>query len=82
MLKMEERVIMKVITVDADTGKRVFSRKEVANLCGVTTQTIRMWEDAGVIPASTRDENDYRYWYADDVAILIEYAKKPLKERK
>lgn len=81
MLKMEERV-MKVITVDADTGKRVFSRKEVAKLSGVTTQTIRMWEDAGSIPASTRDENDYRYWYADDVATIIEFAGKPLKERK
>lgn len=73
---------MKVITVDETTGKRVFSRKEVANLCGVTTQTIRMWEDAGAIPSSTRDENDYRYWYADDVATIIDYAGKPLKERK
>jgi len=81
MQKTEER-FMRVITVDADTGKRVFSRKEVANLCGVTTQTIRMWEDAGAIPLSARDENNYRYWYADEVATIIDYAGKPLKERK
>ena len=81
MLKTEERV-MKVITVDAETGKRVFSRKEVAKLCGVTNQTIRLWEDAGSIPPSTRDENNYRYWNEDEVAIIIDYAKKPLKERK
>lgn len=73
---------MKVITVDADTGKRVYSRKEVANLCGVTTQTIRMWEDAGSIPASTRDENDYRYWTEDAVAIIRSYASKPIRARK
>lgn len=82
MLKMEERVSMKVITVDETTGKRVFSRKEVAKLCGVTTQTIRMWEDAKVIPVATRDENDYRYWYADEVATILEYSSTPLKERK
>lgn len=49
---------MRVIMIDADTGKRVFSRKEVADLCGVSAQTIRLWEDAGKIPASTRDAND------------------------
>ena len=50
---------MKVITVDEATKKRVYSRKEVATICGVSPQTIRLWEDAGQIPASTRDENDY-----------------------
>lgn len=73
---------MRVITVDADTGKRVYSRKEVADLCGVSTQTIRLWEDAGRIPASIRDENDYRYWDEDTVALIKEYASKPAKERK
>lgn len=73
---------MRVITIDADTGKRVYSRKEVATLCGVSTQTIRLWEDAGRIPASIRDENDYRYWDEDTVALIVEYSKKPVKERK
>lgn len=73
---------MRVITIDADTGKRVYSRKEVATLCGVSTQTIRLWEDAGRIPASIRDENDYRYWNEDNVKIIKEYSSKSVKERK
>lgn len=56
---------MKVITIDESTGKRVFSRKEVADMCGVSTQTIRLWEKAEVIPLSVRDENDYSYWDED-----------------
>lgn len=73
---------MRVITIDADTGKRVYSRKEVATICGVSTQTIRLWEDAGRIPASIRDENDYRYWDEDNVEIIKEYSSKSVKERK
>lgn len=72
---------MKVITIDAETKKRVYSRKEVATICGVSCQTIRLWEDAGVIPASTRDENDYRYWDEDTLTQIKEYAKTPVKER-
>ena len=72
---------MRVITIDEDTGKRVYSRKEVATLCGVSAQTIRLWEDAGKIPASTRDENDYRYWDEENVEIIKEYAGKSVKER-
>jgi DNA-binding transcriptional MerR regulator len=72
---------MRVITIDADTGKQVYSRKEVATLCGVSAQTIRLWEDAGKIPASTRDENEYRYWTADEVETIKEYASKSVKER-
>ena len=70
---------MRVITVDESTGKRVFSRKEVATLCGVSAQTIRLWEDANLIPASTRDENDYRYWTEDELEPILEYAKNPIK---
>lgn len=72
---------MKVITINAETGKRVYSRKEVANLCGVSAQTIRLWEDAGKIPSSTRDENDYRYWDEESVAIIKDYAETPLRDR-
>ena len=43
---------MRVITVNESTGKRVYSRKEVATLCGVSTQTIRLWEALKVIPSS------------------------------
>lgn len=73
---------MKVITIDADTKKRVYSRKEVATICGVSPQTIRLWEDAKAIPASTRDENDYRYWDEEALTQIKEYAQTPLKARR
>lgn len=73
---------MRVITVDEATGKRVYNRKEVATLCGVSTQTIRLWEDAGKIPVAMRDENDYRYWDEESLATIKEYASKSVKERK
>lgn len=73
---------MKVITVDESTGKRVYSRKEVATLCGVSAQTIRLWEDAGSIPASTRDENGYRYWDEDTIEGVKRYAGTSIKDRR
>ena len=72
---------MRVITIDEETGKRVYSRKEVATLVGVSTQTLRLWEDAGVIPASSRDENDYRYWVDNEIEKIKEYAGKPRREK-
>ena len=72
---------MKVISIDESTGKRVFSRTEVAKICGVSAQSIRLWEDAGKIPASTRDENDYRYWLEEDIENIKKYANIPRKEK-
>lgn len=73
---------MRVITIDADTGKRVYNRKEVADLVGVSTQTIRLWEDTNAIPHSVRDENNYRYWVEEDLEAIKSYAQLPAKERK
>ncbi len=70
---------MRVITIDEETGKRVYSRKEVATLVGTSTQSLRLWEDAGLIPAPSRDENDYRYWYEEDIRKIKEYADTPRK---
>lgn len=73
---------MKVITIDAETNKRVYSRKEVADLVGVSTQTIRLWEDAKAIPPSTRDTNSYRYWSEDEVEKIKAYASLSVKDRR
>ena len=73
---------MRVITIDESTGKRVYSRKEVADLVGVSTQTIRLWEDAKVIPPSVRDDNDYRYWSEEDLEKIRAYSQLPAKERR
>jgi DNA-binding transcriptional MerR regulator len=72
---------MRVITIDADTGKRVYTRKEVATICGVSTQLIRIWEDAGKIPSSIRDENDYRYWDEDTLKEVHRYANTCFRKR-
>ena len=72
---------MRVITINADTGKRVYSRQEVADICNVTNQTIRTWEDRGLIPASMRDENEYRYWDEDMLEEVKKYAENPVIKR-
>ncbi len=73
---------MQVITVDKDNGKRVFSRKEVATICDVSTQTISLWEKAGDIPVSVRDDNSYRYWYEEEVKEIKKYADSNKYKRK
>ena len=73
---------MRVITIDVDTGERVYTRKEVADIVGVSTQTIRLWEDAGVIPLSVRDENGYRYWKDAELEKIKAYADLPIKDRR
>ena len=73
---------MQVITIDAKTKERVYTRKEVADLVGVSTQTIRLWEDAGSIPPSVRDENGYRYWKDAELKKIKAYADLPAKERR
>ena len=77
----KRRYIMRTITIDADTGKRVYTRKEVADLVGASTQSIRLWEDAGAIPASVRDEGGYRYWYEEDLEAIKAYASLPRKAK-
>lgn len=73
---------MQVITIDAETKERVYTRKEVANLVGVSTQTIRLWEDAGVILPSVRDDNGYRYWKDEELESIKNYADLPAKDRR
>ena len=73
---------MRVITIDVETNERVYTRKEVVDIVGVSTQTIRLWEDAGVIPPSTRDENDYRYWKDAGLEKIKAYAELPAKDRR
>ena len=73
---------MKVITIDIDTNERVYTRKEVADIVGVSAQTIRLWEDAGLIPPAVRDENGYRYWKDAEVEKIKAFADLPAKYRR
>ena len=71
------------ITIDADTGERVYQRSEVAKEAGVTTQTIRHWEEAGLIPPPVRDEkNNFRYWSEEDLEEIKAFvAENKQKQR-
>lgn len=60
---------------------KYYTRKEVADQCGVSTQTIRLWEEAGVIPAPKRMENGWRFWDEETTNLIIEYSSKSRKER-
>lgn len=74
---------MKVVSIfiDEKTKERMYRRNEVAKEVGVSTQTIRLWEEAGVIPQSVRDDNNYRYWSVEDLEKIKSYASTSRKER-
>lgn len=71
---------IKKICIDEDTGARMYSRTEVAEAAGVSTQTIRIWEDAEVIPKAVR-VGDKRYWDESGLRAITTYANLPRKER-
>ena len=43
---------------------------EVAKASGVSAKMIRHYEEAGLIPAATRTESNYRVYSTNDVAML------------
>jgi len=56
-----------------------YTATEVSQLCGVSTQTIKLWnkaseqrEEAGegrLIPAPHTEPNGYKYWSAEDIPL-------------
>lgn len=64
---------------------------ETAQLCGKSTQTLKMWmkasdkkEEAGeerLIPKPHVEPNGYKYWSAEDAQRIVEYAQLTHKER-
>lgn len=68
-----------------------YTATEVSQLCGISTQTIKLWnkaseqrEEAGegrLIPAPHTEPNGYKYWSAEDTQKIIEYAGQSHKER-
>jgi DNA-binding transcriptional MerR regulator len=41
-------------------------------MCGVSRDTIRLWEAVGLIPTAARGENRYREWQREDIARVVE----------
>ena len=68
-----------------------YTPTEVSQLCGISTQTIKLWnkaseqrEEAGegrLIPAPHTEPNGYKYWSAEDTQKIVEYAGQSHKER-
>lgn len=62
-------------------GVRCYNRQDVAKMCGVSIQTLKLWEEANVIPEPIRDKNNYRYWDEKSVELIKEYANQSRKDR-
>lgn len=64
---------------------------EVAQLCNVSTQSVKLWNKASdkneenggerLIPPPHVEPNGYKYWSEADTKKIIEYAGKSHKER-
>ena len=55
----------------------IYYINELAMALGRTTQTIRKWEIAGVIPNSCfKDKNGRRMYTAEQIQIIVEIAEK------
>ena len=44
---------------------------EAAAAAGMTTKTLRFYEDSGLLPAAKRSSNGYRDYHDDSVARLV-----------
>lgn len=72
-------------------GVIYYTVTEVAQLCGKSTQSVKLWLKASdkreaeggerLIPQPYIAENGYKYWSATDTQRIVEYAGKTHKER-
>lgn len=51
--------------------KKFLTVKEVSNLLGVTTLTIRNWDQKGKLVAYRNPINNYRLYKVEDVEVLL-----------
>lgn len=73
--------IIKETVYHTPDGVRCYNRQDVAKLCNISIQTLKLWEEAKVIPEPIRDKNSYRYWDEPSVELIKEYANKTRKDR-
>ena len=72
-------------------GVMFYTVTEVAQMCGVTTQSVKGWMKASekkaeagkgrLIPAPHVEPNGYKYWSAEDAQKIVSYSKLSHKER-
>lgn len=53
---------------------------KVAALCGVSGQTIRNWEKAGLITPARRSPSNYRYWLPAEVEEIQSFAFRSFRK--
>ena len=58
---------------------KTYTRKEVADILNIGTETIRYYEKEGVIPEPSRSVSNYRIYSEDDL-LRLKFIKR-LKER-
>lgn len=50
--------------------KEEFSLSEVADILGVSKETLRRWDTAGKLVSQRNDENNYRFYKKSNLKIL------------
>lgn len=73
--------IIKEVRYYTQSGVRCYSRQDVAKICNISIQTLKLWEDANVIPEPIRDKNNYRYWDEESLELIKEYSSQSRKDR-
>jgi DNA (cytosine-5)-methyltransferase 1 len=65
--------------IPMNIGKREYHVSEVADICGVSKETVRRWDKSGKLTALREDESDYRV-YSMDQLLQFDEARLFLKE--
>jgi hypothetical protein len=56
---------------DHPRDEKLVSIRQVANLTGRKTRTVRAWDDMGKVPKSTRGKGGIRYWTPEQVEVIV-----------
>jgi len=73
--------IIKETRYYTQSGVRCFNRQDVAKMCNISIQTLKLWEEAKVIPEPIRDKNNYMYWDQKNLELIKEYSNQSRKDR-
>lgn len=57
--------------IDIDSQKKYLRIGEVAELLGVTTGTLRNWDDSGKLKAYRNPINNYRLYKPEDIELFL-----------